>query len=226
MRETVIVDVGRCVCVHGMAQVIDALVQAVLFHRQFVPDILPAILRSTEDAKQQRLADTYREIRHGLQEAFHSASRLNECAIVIGANPHLPVEIYRVRLSTCDEEQEEGQCEILSEKEMRCVCSVVNLNMPWQSLPRLSDRNKRLYLFVKAESLHMDRFEQNDTFELPSAERHDQLKRGAVPAMITVSVRHHCPLIDRPLTGREKGNEEEEGNGSWALWDTVLRGMT
>jgi hypothetical protein len=138
--ETHDITLQRCHCHHAVsqvcafvccsiahAQVVDCLLQHILYDRQVVPVLVGQLLvdstsLTTTPAHRKAVdafVDSYTRVRTTLFDAFrsHMVGKVSQVAIVLGQTVHNPYEVYRLRLPlTCTADCSDGHMHAKDER--------------------------------------------------------------------------------------------------------------
>uniref|UniRef100_A0A0N5APP1 XPGI domain-containing protein n=1 Tax=Syphacia muris TaxID=451379 RepID=A0A0N5APP1_9BILA len=121
MSRDCLIDLKRCICIHGYFQVVDAVLQYLLYQRGIVPGFVGEILAKPVTSQELKFAENYGKIRETLKQIFRSGNRksLKQTVILIGNSCLLPKEIYVVNGDLCSTEDPDNchpNCSELSDK--------------------------------------------------------------------------------------------------------------
>ena len=193
-------DIGRCACIHGKFQAVDAIIQCILYQRGVVPAPVGQILAFPETVHEKKFAESYNKMRGALREVFRSYNRtsLRQVLVLIGNSSLLPKELYRIELDLCGINGPDTchpNCSELTDKELRKVSSGLLFDMFNSSYEALNFAKPQVYLFLRGSSslrVPVDLVEEDDSFELPSEKimEHKKIKTYCF------SLKHHCKSSD------------------------------
>ncbi|KAI1717807.1 protein cmt-1 [Ditylenchus destructor] len=198
------VELDRCLCIHSQSQLIDIVLQVLLYQRKIIPEPVQYLLE-VQDQKSQSFRTTYEQIKEALRGTFRSANTglIREIVFLFGSTPYLPKEVYRIPTMSCDKHTHADEagcgdhCNSLSSREKRKIFSSIALNKTTSSLWSNNSlcANDKLFVFLNASdkiSSDLESIEMDPSFELPIDGQQKSLR------YITVETKSACSNEDLP----------------------------
>ncbi|KAE9548566.1 hypothetical protein FO519_008217, partial [Halicephalobus sp. NKZ332] len=210
------ISLDRCLCIHSMSQIVDIVIQSLLFQRGIIQEPIHQ-MRRLEPNNRNLLK--YQSICDCLRFVFKACNTriLRELVVVLGPTPYMAQEIYSIPIKFCEEHTGSidtgcgDTCGSLSSSESRSV--FMNIQQILGSIEKPIKANSKLFVFVRVSepllnSGDSEDIEEDDGFEIPDEELIQ--RRHVVKNEIKVE---KCRVFVDESEEREveeEGNENEE----------------